>query len=72
MYLAVLLGQRHVFFSFVSTSPPTGTVWPTQESRKGRTTHTEPGGPGGRGSQEGRVTEACLPPAIRAQPQGQE
>lgn len=72
MYPAVLLGQRHVFFSFVSISPPTGTLWPTQESRKGGTTHTEPGGPAGRGSQEGHVAQACPPSAIRAQPQGQE
>lgn len=72
MYPEVLLGQRHVFFIFASTSTPTTTAWPMQEDRKGGTANRA-WSVWQAGSQEGSVTKACLPPAaIRAQPQGQE
>lgn len=69
MCLEALAEQRHVFFIFVATSPPTTTVWPTQVTRKGGSAHTEPEGGGGWGSQEGSVSKACLPLAVRAEPQ---
>lgn len=69
MYLEALVEQRHGFFIFVSTSPPTTTVWPAQVSRKGVWPHTGPEGSGGWGSREGSVTAACLPLAVRAEPQ---